>query len=51
MLVYIDVYQGVKRLFTDLDKLFYSADLDNDGTVQFYEFMCLYRYVEGERDV
>lgn len=44
------MYKDVKQLFTDLDKLFNSADLDNDGTVQFYEFMCLFKYIEGEKD-
>ena len=41
----------MKKLFTDLDKLFNSADLDNDGTVEFYEFMCLFKYIEGEKNI
>ncbi len=33
-----------------MDYLYMAADMDNDGMMEFYEFMCLYKYIEEVDD-
>ncbi|KAL4485386.1 hypothetical protein ABPG72_008254 [Tetrahymena utriculariae] len=46
----LEGYQRIKQSNKELIVLFTSADLDLDGVIGFYEFMCLYKYIEEKED-
>ncbi|EAR84985.2 hypothetical protein TTHERM_00585430 (macronuclear) [Tetrahymena thermophila SB210] len=46
----LEGYQRIKQSNKELIILFTSADLDLDGVIGFYEFICLYKYIEEKED-
>ena len=48
MEVYLESYLKVKEIYKGyVDRVFYSADFDMDQMIEYYEFITLYRYIEG----
>lgn len=43
----LETYKSTQKGNLELNQLFGGADLDEDGMIGFYEFMCLCKYIEG----
>ncbi len=41
----IPIYKEAKLINKNIDKLFYAVDFNEDGIMEYYEFICIIKYI------
>ncbi len=45
-MILLEGYKSVKTTSKEIQNLFFSADLDMNNMLGYYEFICLFKYIE-----